>query len=74
MKKYKSMLFQTLAMALYNSPVSVMAIIEQSAMIEPIFTNLVLFMTRGGLQLEFEIRRVIFGLISLIKNSPQHVN
>jgi hypothetical protein len=68
------MLFQTLAMALYNSSASVMAIIEQSAMIEPIFSNLVLFINRGGFQLEFEIRRVIFGLISLIKNSPQLVN
>ena len=31
-------------------------------------------MDRGGFQLEFEIKRIIFGLVSLLKFSAQSVN
>ena len=73
-KNYKSMLLQTLAIAIYNSPATVMGIIEQNGQLEAVFQNLIKFMDRGGFQLEFEIKRIIFGLVSLLKFSAQPVH
>ena len=36
-KNYKSMLLQTLAIALYNSPATVMGVIEQNGQLEAVF-------------------------------------
>lgn len=61
-------------MALFNSPVITVAIIDQSALLQPVFTELIGFMSQGGFEHEFEMRRVIFGLISLLKHCSQPVS
>lgn len=64
-QNYKSMLLQTLAMALYNSSATTLAIIEQEQQTYAVFGNWLQFMDKFNL--EFEIRRIVFGLLAILK-------
>ena len=64
-KNYQSMLLQALAMALYNSNVQTLGIIEAEGQTFFVFQNWLAFMEK--FKLEFEIRRIIFGLLSILK-------
>jgi len=59
------MLFQTIAMAIYNSNAATLTIIENEKQTFFIFSNWLQFMST--FKLEFEIRRVLFGLLSILK-------
>ena len=62
---YKSMLLQTMAMALYNNNVATLAIIENEHQTYAVFGNWLMFMEK--FKLEFEIRRIIFGLLAILR-------
>lgn len=64
-KTYKSMLLQALAMAFYNSSKDAFRIIESEGQTVAVFTNWLAFMPK--FKLEFEIRRILFGLIAILK-------
>lgn len=52
-------------MALYNNCGATLAIIEQEQQTFAVFSNWLQFM--GKFTLEFEIRRIIFGLLAILK-------
>jgi len=64
-KNFKSMLLQTLAMALYNSNATTLAIIEREQQTYAVFGSWLMFMDK--FKLEFEIRRIIFGLLAILR-------
>lgn len=64
-KNYKSMIYQALSMALYNNSVATLQIIESEGQTFAVFSNWLHFMSK--FKLEFEIRRIIFGLLSILK-------
>ena len=64
-KNYKSMLLQTVAMALNYNSAAVLQIIEAEGQTFAVFSNWLSFM--GNFKLEFEIRRVVFGLLAILK-------
>lgn len=68
--KYQSMLLQALALAFYNNPVITFQVCEQNQMTVPLFQSWLSFMPQ--FKLEFELRRVIFGLISILRCAPEH--
>ena len=64
-KNYKSMLLQTISMALFNNSVAVLSIFEAEGQTVAVFANWLNFMKH--FKLEFEIRRIVFGLLSILK-------
>ena len=64
-RDYRSMLLQTLAMAFHNSSMATLQIIEAEQQTYLVFSNWLGFMDQ--FRLAFEIRRVIFGLLALMK-------
>ena len=59
------MILQSISMALYNNSVVTLQIIEQEQQTVTVFGNWLQFM--GNFKLEFEIRRIVFGLLSILK-------
>lgn len=59
------MVLQSVAMALYNNNVVTLQIIENEQQTIAVFGNWLQFM--DNFKLEFEIRRVVFGLLSILK-------
>lgn len=59
------MLLQTLAMALYNNNVATMAVMENEQQTFFVFSNWIQFMP--NFKLEFEIRRILFGLLAILR-------
>lgn len=68
-KDYKKMIFQSIMMAIYNSGATTLAIIENEQQTLSVFGKLIQFIDQ--FKLEFEIRRMIFGLLSILKLQPQ---
>ena len=72
---YRSMLLQAMSMALYNNSQLTLTIIENENQTVAVFGNWLQFMSK--FKLEFEIRRIIFGLLCILKtpvaNLPQVV-
>lgn len=64
-RPYQSMLLQSLAMALFNSNAATLAIIENENQTFFVFSQWLQFMSE--FKLEFEIRRIVFGLLALLK-------
>ena len=62
---FRSMVLQSLSMAIYNSSLTTLGIIEQEQQTFAVFSNWLGFMSE--FKLEFEIRRILFGLLSIIK-------
>ena len=62
---YKSMVLQPLSMALYNNSIATLGIIESEQQTMAVFGHWLQFMSQ--FKLEFEIRRIVFGLLSIIK-------
>ena len=62
---YRSMLLQAMSMALFNSSVTTMRKIEEKQQTFMVFGKWLAFM--GKFKLEFEIRRIVFGLLSILK-------
>ena len=52
-------------MALFNNNVQTLRIIEQEGQTHFVFSNWLHFM--GNFKLEFEIRRIVFGLLAILK-------
>lgn len=63
--KYTSMILQALTSAFYNNSVATFAIMEQEGQTAVYFSSLLNFI--GKFSLEFELRRVIFGLSSILR-------
>jgi len=59
------MLLQTIAMALFNSNATTLAIIENEQQTFFLFSNWLQFMP--SFKLEFEIRRILFGILAILK-------
>lgn len=70
-KNYKSMLLQTLSMALNYNSASVLQIIEAEGQTFAVFGNWLAFMK--NFTLEFEIRRVIFGFLAILKTPGEFI-
>merc|ERR1719272_405008 len=69
-KEYKSYLFQAISMSLFNNTKATLDIIEQQGQTIFVFGKWFEFMS--NFKKESELRRIIFGLCSLIKNvAPQ---
>ena len=62
---YKSMLLQTMSMCFFNNCQLTMQTIEENNQTLPVFVNWFNFMDQ--FKLEFEIRRIIFGLCSILR-------
>jgi len=62
---FRSMLLQTIAMAIYNSNVTSLRIIEENQQTFTVFSNWLQYM--GRFKLEFELRRIIWGLLAILK-------
>ena len=62
---YKSMLLQSLSMALFNNNSATLRIIGAEKQTFALFSNWLGFMK--NFRLEFEIRRIIFGLLAMLK-------
>ena len=62
---YRSMLLQAFSMCFYNNSQITLQTMEQNQMTLPVFINWFTFMNR--FKLEFEIRRNVFGLSSLLR-------
>ena len=62
---FRSMILQTLAMAIYNSNATTLAIFEQNQQTFTVFSNMLGYM--GNFKQEFEIRRMIWGLLSILR-------
>jgi len=65
-KEYKSYLFQAIAMALFNNTKATLDIIESQGQTIFVFGKWFEFM--GNFKKESELRRIIFGLVSVVKN------
>mmetsp|Transcript_42364 Transcript_42364/g.55849 ORF Transcript_42364/g.55849 Transcript_42364/m.55849 type:complete len:774 (-) Transcript_42364:479-2800(-) len=64
-KNYQSMLMQTIAMALFNNNVLTLSIVEQEGQTVPLFSTWLTYMPK--FKLEFEIRRIVFGLLAILR-------
>ena len=62
---YRSMLLQAFSMCFYNNSQITLQTMEQNQMTAPVFINWFFFMHK--FKLEFEIRRIVFGLCSLLR-------
>lgn len=62
---YRSMVLQTISMAIYNSNVTTLRIIEQEQQTFTVFSNWLQYMSK--FKLEFEIRRIVWGLLAILK-------
>ena len=62
---YKSMLLQSLSMAIFNNNSATLRIIETEGQTFTLFSNWLGFMK--NFKLEFEIRRILFGLLAILK-------
>ena len=62
---YRAMLLQSIAMALFNSNATTLAIIENEQQTFAVFSNWLQFMDH--FKLEFEFRRIIFGLLAILR-------
>ena len=62
---YISMLFQCVSLAIYNSNALTLSIIESEGQTIAVFSNWLQFMSK--FKKEFEIRRIVFGLLALLK-------
>ena len=58
-------------MALYNSNVTTLGIIESEGQTVSVFSNWLKFMPK--FKLEFELRRVIFGLLAIMKTPTAQI-
>ena len=68
---FRSMVLQTISMALFNSNLTTLTIIEQEQQTFTVFSNWLSNM--GNFKLEFEIRRVLWGLLSILKAPPGNI-
>ena len=68
---FRSMVLQSLAMAIYNSSLTTLGIIEQEQQTFTVFSNWLGYMSQ--FKLEFEIRRILWGLLSIIKTPPASI-
>ena len=68
-EQYKSMVLQTLALGFFNNAQLMFKILEENQMTIPFFQTWLQFMPE--FKKEFELRRVIFGLISILRCSPE---
>lgn len=64
-KNYKSMLLQSIAMAIFNSNSATLRVIETEKQTFAVFANWLGFMKQ--FKLEFEIRRIVFGLCAILR-------
>ena len=64
-QKYLSMILQALTMSFYNNSAATFAIFEQNQQTAVVFGSLLNFMSK--FKHEFELRRVIFGLCSILR-------
>jgi len=62
---YKSMIVQATATAFYNNSILTFQILEKENQTARFFEQWLQMM--GGFKLEFELRRIIFGLIAIIR-------
>lgn len=62
---YQSMLLQGIALAFYNNAIVSFQVCEKNSMTVPLFQCWLSFMPQ--FKMEFELRRVIFGLISILR-------
>ena len=58
-------------MAIYNSSLTTLGIIEQEQQTFTVFSNWLSYMSQ--FKLEFEIRRILWGLLSIIKTPPASI-
>jgi len=65
---YQSMVLQSLALAFFNNAPLTFQIMEKHQMTVPVFQSWLGFMEK--FRLEFELRRVIFGMISILRCGP----
>ena len=64
-KNFKAMLLQSIAMAVFNNNSVTLRIIENEGQTFSLFSNWLGFMQH--FKLEFEIRRIVFGLCAILK-------
>jgi len=68
-EQYKAMVLQTIALGFYNNAQLMFKILEENQMTIPFFQTWLQFMPE--FKKEFELRRVIFGLISILRCPPE---
>jgi len=64
------MLLQGIAVAFYNNSIVTFQCCEKNQMTIPFFQTWLSFMPQ--FEMEFELRRIIFGLISILRCPPQY--
>jgi hypothetical protein len=71
-KNYKSMVFQALSMSFHYNAILTMQVLDQQQKIMPVFTAWFQFMDK--FKKEFEMRRVLFGLTSIVSIDASQQN
>ena len=70
-KNYRSMVLQAVATAFYNNSAVTFGVLENNNFTGALFQNWLGFMPK--FTLEFEIRRILFGLGCILKTNPDQI-